>query len=78
MRRVWLLIALVVLVLIDLSLIPTIVLWVFLGSVLTAHGAPFLVSVVLALCLGAALTGLTFVAARAWHRAPRSRAAYRR
>jgi hypothetical protein len=71
MRRLWLLMAFVLLVLIDLSILPTILLWVFVGSLLTAHGAPFLVSIVLALLLAAALIGLTFSVGRAWRRAPK-------
>lgn len=71
MRRLWLLLAFAVLVLIDLSILPTVVLWIFAGSILTTHGAPFLASIVMAAVLGAALIGLTFVVGRAWHRAPR-------
>jgi hypothetical protein len=71
MRRLWLLLALVVLALIDLSILPTIVLWIFVGSVLTTHGAHTSASIVLAAALGAGLLGLTFVVGRAWRRAPR-------
>jgi hypothetical protein len=75
MRRLWLLLAFALLVLIDLSILPTIVLWIFVGSILTTHGASFLVSIALAAVLGAGLIGLTFVVARAWHRSPRTGAA---
>ncbi len=75
MRRLWLLMALVVLVLIDASILPTILIWVYLGSVLSMHGAPFLASVVFAGLLGAGLIGLTFVVGRAWRRSPRPTAA---
>jgi len=75
MRRLWLLLAFTLLVLIDLSILPTIVLWVFVGSILTTHGAPFLVSILLAAALGAGLLWLTFVVGRAWRRSPRPRAA---
>ena len=71
MRRLWLLMAFVALVLIDLAILPTVVLWIYLGSILTTHGAPFLVSVVFAVVLGAVLVGLTVVVGRAWRRAPR-------
>ncbi len=70
MRRLWLLLAFTLLVLIDLSILPTIVLWVFVGSILTTHGAPFLASILLAAALGAGLSWLTFVAGRAWRRSP--------
>ena len=62
--------ALVVLVLIDLSVVPTILLWIYVGSFLTLYRASFLVSVLLAFAVGAGLIGLTFVVGRAWHRAP--------
>ncbi len=75
MRRLWLLMALVILVLIDLSVVPTIVLWIYLGSILTLHGAPFLASIVLSFVFGAGLIWLTFVVGRAWQRSPRPRAA---
>jgi membrane protein implicated in regulation of membrane protease activity len=71
MRRLWLLLALALLVFIDLSLLPTLVLWIFVGSVLSTHGAPFLTSIVLAVVLAAGLMGLTVVTGRAWRRAPR-------
>jgi hypothetical protein len=71
MRRLWLLLAFVVLVLIDLSILPMLALWIFLGSILTTHGAPFLSSIVLTAALGAGLIGLTFVTGRAWRRSPR-------
>jgi hypothetical protein len=74
MRRLWLLLAFSLLVLIDLSILPPIVLWIFVGSILTTHGAPFLVSSLLAAALGGGLLWLTFVVGRAWRRAPRTRA----
>jgi membrane protein implicated in regulation of membrane protease activity len=74
MRRLWLLLAFTLLVLIDLSILPTIVLWIFVGSILTTHGAPFLTSVLLAAALGAGLLWLTFVVGRAWRRSPRPQA----
>ena len=70
MRRLWLLLVFMLLVLIDLSILPTIVLWVFVGSILTTHGAPFLASILLAVALGAGLLWLTFVVGRAWRRSP--------
>ena len=71
MRRLWLLLALMVLVFIDISILPMIVLWIFVGSIMTTHGASFLASIVMAAVLGAGLVGLTFVVGRAWRRAPR-------
>jgi membrane protein DedA with SNARE-associated domain len=67
MRRLWL-VAFVGLILIDLAVLPTVVLSIFVGSVLTTHGAVSLASILLAAALGAGQLWLTFVAGRAWHR----------
>jgi len=65
--------AFVILVLIDLSIVPVAILWIFVGSILAsnAHAGSVLPSVVLAVLLSAALIGLTFLVGRAWRRAPR-------
>jgi hypothetical protein len=61
----------VVLVFIDLLILPMVVLWVFVGSILTTQGAPFLASSFVFVAIGAGLIALTVVTGRAWHRAPR-------
>ncbi len=73
MRRLWLLMAFVSLVLIDISIVPTAVLWIVVGSDLdlSSHSGSALPSVVLTVVLVAGLIGLTFTVGRAWRRAPR-------
>lgn|ERR1700677_3073609 len=74
MRRLWLLLAFAILVVIDLSILPTLVLGVFAGSLLTAgshQGRSFLPVMATAVVLGAMFIGLTFVVGRAWRKAPR-------
>jgi membrane protein implicated in regulation of membrane protease activity len=73
MRRLWLLVAFALLVLIDLSLLPTLVLGAFAGSTLSAgrHQGSSLPAIALIAVLGTVLIGLTFVVGRAWHKAPR-------
>jgi hypothetical protein len=64
--------AFVILVLIDLSIVPLAILWIFVGSIVasSSHTGSVLPSIVLAVVLAAALIGLTFVVGRAWRRAP--------
>jgi membrane protein implicated in regulation of membrane protease activity len=74
MRRLWLLLAFAILVVIDLSILPTLVLAVFAGSLLTAgshQGGSFLPAMAIAVMFGAMFIGLTYVVGRAWRKAPR-------
>jgi hypothetical protein len=72
MHRLWLLMAFVILVLIDLSLLPMVVIGITAGSTLApaGHRSASLPAIALAVVLGVGLMGLTFVVGRAWHRAP--------
>jgi hypothetical protein len=69
------LIVFTLLVLADLVFVPTLALWVIMGSLLTTAGAPFLPSVLVSAALGVGLLALTFWVGRAWRRAPRLRPA---
>jgi hypothetical protein len=64
--------AFVVLVFIDLSLLPVLVIGISVGSTLAPaghHGAS-LSAIAFAVVLGGAFIGLTLVVGRAWRRAP--------
>ena len=72
MRRLWLQIALVLLVFVDLAFLPLVVLGISASlTVAPEHQGTSGGSVAGAVLLGAALLALTFVVGRAWHRAPR-------
>lgn len=72
MRRLWLLMAFVALILIDLSLLPVVVIGISAGSTLApaGHQGASLPAIAFAVVVAAGLIGLTFVVGRAWHRAP--------
>jgi hypothetical protein len=73
MRRLWLLLAFVVLVFVDLSVVPVAVLAIFAGSDVASsnHSGPVLTWALLVVVLAAALMALTVLVGRAWRRAPR-------
>lgn len=73
MRRLWLLVAFALLIFIDLSVLPAVVLGLIAGSILAAgsHRASSLPAIAIAVVLGTMLIGLTLLVGRAWRRAPR-------
>ena len=73
MRRLWLQLAFMLVVLIDLSVLPAVVVGIRAGSLLSpgSHHSPAFSAIAFAVVLGVILIGATFAIGRAWRRAPR-------